>query len=94
MQHTHTSNMNNESACGNCTVMSVHALWPVAYATVTVFGIVGNTFVVIAVLGDRSMRASPMNLLLVHLVQLNCLLLCNFFPAGNQRHVQSAVFHL
>ena len=85
--------MDNESTCGNCTVMSVHLLWPMVYATVTAFGIIGNTFVVIAVLGDRSMRASPMNLLLVHLVQFNGTFVCHFSSTGNQRHVQSAVFH-
>jgi hypothetical protein len=38
---------------------------------VTTVGVIANALVVLAVLGDRKMRKSPMNLLLLNLVKFN-----------------------
>jgi hypothetical protein len=41
--------------------------------TVTTIGVMANALVVLAVLGDRKMRKSPMNLLLLNLVGKTCI---------------------
>ncbi|KAI1723523.1 7 transmembrane receptor (rhodopsin family) domain-containing protein [Ditylenchus destructor] len=48
---------------------------------VTVIGIVGNLFVIIAILGDRKMRKSAMNLLLLNLAIADLLYVATFVHA-------------
>jgi hypothetical protein len=54
--------------------------------TVTTIGVMANALVVLAVIGDRKMRRSPMNLLLLNLVRLNGdFMQIPSFPLGNCR---------
>jgi len=53
----------------------ISPLWRLVFGSLfsllTIVGLCGNALVIVAILGDRKMRRSVMNLLLLNLVSLN-----------------------